>query len=96
MSGKKTNYQDTLLNKARQLRLPCTIYLTNGFFYPNSMIIGFDNYVVVIACKLKDQDEQKQYMIYKHAISTISPVRSIEFNPNAGDKVNGSDDEATG
>lgn len=83
MSGKATtNYQNVLLNKVRQAKMPCAIFLTNGYVYSNCTVVGFDNYVVVIMCKSKEDNTPKQYMIYKHAISTISPARPIDFNPN--------------
>ena len=37
------------------------------------MIKGFDNFTVVL------ESDGKQMMIYKHAISTITPARAIAF-----------------
>jgi host factor-I protein len=37
------------------------------------MVRGFDNYTVIL------DTDGKQNLIYKHAISTISPMRSISI-----------------
>ena len=68
MSGK--NYQDLILNQVRKDSMPVTIFLTSGFQIRGT-IKGFDNYVVVI------ESENKQQMVYKHAISTIIPLKYI-------------------
>ena len=66
------NLQDTFLNKSRQERIPVTVIMVNGF-QMRGEIRGFDNFVVLV-----DADG-KQQMIYKHAISTITPSRPIDF-----------------
>lgn len=68
------NLQDTFLNKARQDKTPVTVFLTNGF-QMRGEIKGFDNFVVLV------DSEGKQQMIYKHAISTITPARTIDLSP---------------
>ena len=35
------------------------------------MVKGFDNYIVILDC------DGKQNMVYKHAISTIVPAKTI-------------------
>jgi len=65
------NLQDTFLNKSRQERIPVTVIMVNGF-QMRGEIRGFDNFVVLV-----DADG-KQQMIYKHAISTITPSRPID------------------
>ena len=64
------NYQDMVLAKIRRENMPATIYLTSGFQIRGS-IIAFDNYVVII------ESDNKQQMVYKHAISTIAPLRAV-------------------
>ena len=64
------NYQDLLLSTIRREKTPVTIYLTNGFQIRGS-IYAFDNYVVII------ESDGKQQMVYKHAISTIVPLKSV-------------------
>lgn len=68
--NKILNLQDVFLNQARKDRIPVTIYLTNGFQF-KGIVKGFDNYVVIMDC------EGKQNLVYKHAISTIIPIKTI-------------------
>ena len=69
---KKTNLQDLFLLRARQDRVPVTLFLMNGF-QMRGTIIGYDPFVVVL-----DSDGRQQ-VIYKHAISTIAPIRPLEL-----------------
>ncbi|ATD55080.1 RNA chaperone Hfq [Clostridium chauvoei] len=67
------NLQDIFLNEARKNRIPVTIYLSNGFQL-RGFVKGFDNFTVVLDC------DCKQMLVYKHAITTITPGKSILFN----------------
>jgi len=67
------NLQDTFLNQIRKDSVPVTIFLINGFQLKGN-VKGFDNFTVVLDV------EGKQQLIYKHAISTISPIKTINFN----------------
>ena len=69
------NLQDIFLNQVRKERVPITIYLVNGFQI-KGLVKGFDSYIIVI------DSDGKQQMIYKHAISTILPSRSVNFLAN--------------
>ena len=68
----KANLQDIFLTKARRDRVPVTMFLMNGFQLRGT-ITGFDAFVVVL-----DSDGRQQ-VIYKHAISTIAPMRSVDL-----------------
>ena len=68
--NKILNLQDVFLNQARKDKIPVTIYLTNGFQF-KGMVRGFDNYIVILDC------DGKQNLVYKHAISTIIPVKPL-------------------
>lgn len=68
--NKILNLQDVFLNQARKDRIPVTMYLTNGFQF-KGIVKGFDSYIVILDC------EGKQNVVYKHAISTIIPVKSV-------------------
>lgn len=68
----KNNLQDIFLTRARKENLPVTLFLVNGFQLRGT-ISGFDCFVVVL------DSEGKQQVIYKHAISTIVPLRSISL-----------------
>ena len=63
---RKRNLQDYLLSKLRRSRMGATVFLVNGFQIRGE-IRGFDSFVVVI------YSDGKQQMVYKHAISTVSP-----------------------
>ena len=69
---KTNNLQDIFLTKARKENVPVTLFLVNGFQL-RGVITGFDCFVVVL-----DSDGRQQ-VIYKHAISTIVPIRPVEL-----------------
>ena len=66
----KINFQETFLLRARRESVPVTMFLMNGF-QMRGVIRGFDAFVVVL------ESEGRQQLIYKHAISTIAPIRPI-------------------
>ena len=68
----KANLQDIFLLRARQERLAVTLFLMNGF-QMRGTIVGYDTFVVVL------DSEGKQQVVYKHASSTISPVRPVDL-----------------
>lgn len=68
----KANLQDIFLLKARRDRVPVTMFLMNGF-QMRGTITGFDAFVVIL------DSEGRQQVIYKHAISTIAPVRTVDL-----------------
>ncbi|KLU59056.1 RNA-binding protein Hfq [Peptococcaceae bacterium CEB3] len=72
MNKSSINLQDGFLNQVRKENLPVTIYLVNGFQL-KGIVRGFDNFTVVI------EFEGKQQMVYKHAISTVMPIRPINL-----------------
>lgn len=79
MNKSVNNLQDIFLNSARKNRISVTVYLTNGFQI-RGYVKGFDSFTVILDC------DGKQMMIYKHAISTITPQQCILFNNmEAGD-----------
>jgi len=80
MNKSPINLQDTFLNQVRKENLPVTIYLVNGFQLKGH-IKGFDNFTVII------EFEGRQQMVYKHAISTVMPIRPINLaSANAGNQ----------
>ena len=68
--NKSINLQDVFLNQCRKDKILVTIFLTNGFQF-KGMIKGFDSYVVIL------ESEGKQQLVYKHAISTVVPAKSV-------------------
>ncbi len=72
MTQAKANLQDIFLTKARRDRIPATLFLMNGFQL-RGVITGFDAFIVVL------DSDGKQQVIYKHAISTIAPIRPVSL-----------------
>ena len=70
--NKSMNLQDVFLNQARRGKIAVTIFLTNGFQFKGT-VKGFDSYVVIL------DSDGKQNLVYKHAISTIIPVKAISI-----------------
>jgi len=64
--------QDVFLNYVRREKIPITVHLTNGFQIKGN-VKGFDSFTVIL------DSEGKQMMVYKHAISTITPQRPVVF-----------------
>ena len=65
------NLQDAILREVRRDRVPVTLFLMNGFQLRGT-VTGYDSFVVVLV------SDGKQQMIYKHAISTLAPIRSLK------------------
>ena len=66
-----TTLQEAILNEVRRDRVPVTLFLMNGFQL-RGVITGFDSFVVVLL------SDGKQQMIYKHAISTLAPIKPLK------------------
>ena len=69
--SEQLNLQDAILNEVRRDKVPVTLFLMNGFQLRGT-VAGFDSFVVVLI------SEGKQQMIYKHAISTLAPMKPIK------------------
>ena len=69
---KSNNLQEVFLTQARKQKIPVTLFLVNGFQL-RGLITGFDCFVVIL------DSEGRQQVIYKHAISTIAPLRPVEL-----------------
>ena len=65
------NLQDAILKEVRREKIPVTLFLMNGFQLRGT-VSGYDNFVVVLVT------DGKQQMIYKHAISTLVPIRPLK------------------
>jgi host factor-I protein len=70
MSKNQMNLQDAFLNQVRKEKMPVTIFLVNGFQI-KGVVKGFDNFTVIVEL------DQRQQLVYKHAISTVAPIRPI-------------------
>ena len=65
------NLQDSILKEVIRDRVPVTLFLMNGFQL-RGFVTGFDSFVVVLV------SDGKQQMIYKHAISTLAPMKPLK------------------
>jgi host factor-I protein len=70
--AKQQLLQDAMLNQLRKEKCYVTVHLTNGVPL-KGYVRGFDSFVVVLDC------DGKQMMVYKHAISTVTPGREINL-----------------
>ena len=86
MTRNLTNLQDAVLNQIRKENIPVTVYLVNGVQL-KGVIRAFDNFTVMI------EYEGKQLMVYKHAISTVSPVRAVNYSGNSERKTSSTPSE---
>ncbi|ADU26263.1 RNA chaperone Hfq [Ethanoligenens harbinense] len=73
---KAMNLQDVFLNQVRKDKIPVTIFLTNGYQF-KGVVKGFDNFTVIL------ESDGKQDLVYKHAISTVIPVRPVSILDSA-------------
>ena len=65
------NLQEASLKEVRRDKVPVTLFLMNGFQL-RGVITGYDSFVVVLV------SDGKQQMIYKHAISTLAPMKPLK------------------
>jgi host factor-I protein len=59
--------QDAFLSECKSLGTPVIVYLMNGFQL-RGIVKGFDPFTLLL------EYEQRTLLVYKHAISTISPA----------------------
>ncbi|MBR4864198.1 MAG: RNA chaperone Hfq [Oscillospiraceae bacterium] len=69
--SEQTKLQDAILGEVKKEAVPVTLFLMNGFQLRGT-VTGFDSFVVVLVT------DGKQQMIYKHAISTLAPMRPLK------------------
>ncbi|MGI6328210.1 MAG: RNA chaperone Hfq [Dethiobacteria bacterium] len=73
------NLQDNFLNQIRKENMLTTIFLINGYQIKGN-VRSFDSFTILL-----DVDG-KQQMVYKHAVSTIIPVRNISINMTSAEQ----------
>ena len=76
MATKAINLQDSFLNQVRKENVAVSIHLVNGFQLKGN-VKGFDNFTIIL------DSMGKQQLVYKHAVSTITPARPIAGNFNS-------------
>ena len=83
--SKGHNLKDPFLNALRKERIPVSIFLVNGIKL-QGQVESFDQFVVL----LKNNVSQ---MVYKHAISTIVPSRSVRLPSTGGEQSDSATDD---
>lgn len=68
--GDMMDLHDQVLMECIKDRVPVTFFLMNGF-QMRGIVTGFDRLVVILV------SNGKQNMVYKHAISTLTPMRPL-------------------
>lgn len=68
--NRATSIQDTYLAEVRRQAVPVTVYLVNGFQL-RGVVKAFDPFTILL------EYERKSHLIYKHAVSTISPQGAL-------------------
>jgi host factor-I protein len=87
LQSSNMSIQDRFLNQVRKEGIFVTVHLVNGFQIRGT-VKSFDNFTV-----LMDSDG-KQMLIYKNAISTITPQRAVTINQAAqSDEAQGSSED---
>ena len=76
--SKGQSLQEPYLNALRKERVPVSIYLVNGIKL-QGQIESFDQFVVLLRNSVSQ-------MVYKHAISTVVPSRSIKLPRGEGEE----------
>ncbi|MDY6934228.1 MAG: RNA chaperone Hfq [Spirochaetota bacterium] len=72
MTKQTTNLQDTFLNAVRKEKIEITVFLMNGVPIKGK-VLSFDNFTILL------EVDKKQNMIYKHAVSTIVPLKPVQY-----------------
>lgn len=72
MNKQTINLQDVFLNQVRKEKIPIIIILTNGNEIKGN-VKGFDSFTVVV------ESEGKQQLVYKHAISSVYPLKAVNL-----------------
>jgi host factor-I protein len=78
--SKGQNIQDPFLNAIRKERIPVSIFLVNGIKLQGT-VDSFDQFVVMLKSTVSQ-------MVYKHAISTIVPSKTVNIQNTQGQNPN--------
>lgn len=70
MTMRQAPIQDVYLAEVKRQALPVVVYLMNGFQL-RGLVKAFDSFTIVL------EFEHKTHLVYKHAVSTISPLGAV-------------------
>jgi host factor-I protein len=79
MMKQTVNIQDTFLNQLRKDGTLVTVFLLNGYQL-KGVVKGFDNFTVLLESDGDSHSQKKQQLIYKHAISTFVPQKTVQLD----------------
>lgn len=68
------NMQDAFLAQVKKENVGVVVYLVNGFQLKGT-VKGFDNFTIFL-----ENTDGKLQLIYKHAVTTINPVKAVNHN----------------
>jgi len=80
------NIQDEFLKRAKNDKISVVVFLANKVQL-HGHITGFDRYVILL------ESAGKQQMIFKHAVTTITPSFPLNIKLNRGTSSNNKDEE---
>ena len=78
MNARPQALQDAYLSEVKRQAVPVIVYLMNGFQL-RGVVKGFDPFTIIL------EYERKTHLIYKHAVSTISPSGPFATPPLPGE-----------
>lgn len=76
----KTSLQDQFLEALKEQKVAIHLYLISGIKL-QGFVESFDNYVILLRSNAGHNNGTQ--MVYKHAVSTVSPNGEVKFNPAA-------------
>ncbi|MEH2939810.1 RNA chaperone Hfq [Lawsonibacter sp. JLR.KK007] len=76
----KHNLHNAILSRLQEERQVVTLITINGY-QMKGRITGFDDLVVVVEVR------KEQQIVYRHAISTITPDRAIDLDGLRGEEL---------
>lgn len=68
------SFQDAYLDQLKKESQPVIIYLVNGVQLKGT-VKRFDNFTIFL-----ENHENKIQLVYKHAVTTISPLKTIDLS----------------
>jgi host factor-I protein len=74
-----SNIQDRLLDQMRKERILVTVFMATGVTI-RGYIAAFDPFIVLLI-----DDKGRQQLIFKHAISSIQPMRYVDIDTKQPD-----------
>ncbi|MEI7984994.1 MAG: RNA chaperone Hfq [Armatimonadota bacterium] len=87
MMGKAINLQDMFLNQVRKEGVGVTIYLTNSVQL-RGHVRGFDAFTILL-----DSSGKPTQLVYKHAVASIVPTKTVGTYKSPGEMDTPHDDE---